>query len=87
MGNPPCILESVGLFHTPPIIIICIIANSTENYNSYLGKIKFSFIALLKMDMVVPTQGSGEAALPSPGEKVAERSEVGCGIRAEMLLF
>ena len=24
----------------------------------------------------------GEAALPSPGEKVAERSEVGCGMRA-----
>ena len=23
-----------------------------------------------------------EAALPSPGEKVAERSEVGCGMRA-----
>ena len=26
--------------------------------------------------------GCGGAALPSPGEKVAERSEVGCGMRA-----
>ena len=27
-------------------------------------------------------EGCGGAALPSPGEKVAERSEVGCGMRA-----
>ena len=69
---------SINVCNTLPSIITQPLAHYKRSEKVY----KFQFIVLLKTEFVAPSgRQRPQAAIPSPGGKVAERSVVGRGIR------